>query len=97
METRTDDQRRGGEAIRGNGDSEATDPIRRDYRPGGAYAKPGAFGVMRRTLTELLTPRGNLFLRARLGPEQKVVRWQNGEGHAIEGLLTTPPWEWGKR
>jgi membrane protein len=33
-------------------DGEPTDPIRRDYQPGGTYAKPGAFGILRRTLTE---------------------------------------------
>jgi membrane protein len=34
------------------GDREPTDPIRRDYRPHGTYAKPGMFGILRRTLTE---------------------------------------------
>jgi membrane protein len=33
-------------------DDAPTDPVRRDYRPEGAYAKPGMFGVLRRTLTE---------------------------------------------
>jgi membrane protein len=29
-----------------------TEPVRRDYRPEGTYAKPGAFGTLRRTVTE---------------------------------------------
>ena len=33
-------------------EDEPSDPIRRDYRPGGTYAKPTTFGVVRRTLTE---------------------------------------------
>jgi membrane protein len=33
-------------------DGSPADPVRRDYRPEGAYAKPGTFGVLRRTVTE---------------------------------------------
>jgi len=33
-------------------DDRPTEPIRRDYRPKGAYAKPSTFGVLRRTATE---------------------------------------------
>ena len=35
----------------GSKDSPA-DPVRRDYKPRGTYAKPGAFGALRRTVTE---------------------------------------------
>ncbi|MCI0461989.1 MAG: S9 family peptidase [Gemmataceae bacterium] len=50
--------------------------------------------VSRRALrTQQLTPAGNLFLKDRLTAPQKVVRWPNGEGHKIEGILTTPPTE----
>jgi membrane protein len=35
-----------------NGESGPSDPIRRDYAPGGTYEKPTSFGVVRRTLTE---------------------------------------------
>src|SRR3954447_9654345 len=31
---------------------DATEPIRRDYRPGGTYEKPTTWGVVRRTATE---------------------------------------------
>jgi membrane protein len=33
-------------------DGSPADPVRRDYRPEGTYAKPGTFGVLRRTVTE---------------------------------------------
>jgi membrane protein len=33
-------------------DGSPADSVRRDYRPEGTYAKPGAFGALRRTLTE---------------------------------------------
>ena len=51
METRTDEEGRSSEPTDRDRD-EPTDPIRRDYRPGGTYAKPTTFGVLRRTLTE---------------------------------------------
>src|SRR3954447_14741845 len=31
---------------------DATEPIRRDYRPGGTYEKPTTFGILKRTATE---------------------------------------------
>jgi dipeptidyl aminopeptidase/acylaminoacyl peptidase len=45
----------------------------------------------RRQQLHQLTPPGNRFLTERLLGETKVVRWQNGEGMTIEGLLTLPP------
>jgi membrane protein len=40
------------ERNRGVEDASPTKPVRRDYAPGGTYAKAGTFGVLRRTATE---------------------------------------------
>ena len=48
----TGEERRSGRAIDRDADRNPTDPIRRDYRPEGTYAKPTAWGVLRRTATE---------------------------------------------
>jgi membrane protein len=48
----TGEERRSGRAINRDADHNPTDPIRRDYRPEGTYAKPTAWGVLRRTATE---------------------------------------------
>jgi len=40
------------EAAKERSDGSPVKPIRRDYRPEGAYAKPGVVGVLRRTVTE---------------------------------------------
>ncbi|MDR3636129.1 MAG: S9 family peptidase [Isosphaeraceae bacterium] len=37
-----------------------------------------------------LTPAGNAFLGDRLVAESRTVRWENGEGNSIEGVLTIP-------
>jgi membrane protein len=51
MTTGTDDPTRRPDADR-DAEGEPTDPIRRDYRPEGTYAKPTTLGVLRRTATE---------------------------------------------
>ena len=45
MESRARSERTGGEGT-------PTEPVRRDYAPGGTYEKPSTFGVLRRTATE---------------------------------------------
>ncbi len=59
---------------------------------GGPASKKGDRRAEKRQqrVRELLPP-GNLFLKERLTAPQQVVRWPNGEGDAIEGVLATPP------
>ena len=38
-----------------------------------------------------LTPEGNPFLRERVLAKSRVVRWENGEGGRVDGVVTLPP------
>jgi dipeptidyl aminopeptidase/acylaminoacyl peptidase len=49
--------------------------------------------LKRRARIQQLTPPGNLVLDQRLVATQQLVLWNNREGEAIEGLVTTPPAE----